>query len=146
MKISHAKDLAQECPRSPRLRLHEYVIMGRTIDKCRAFLQGTLGEFHFDCPLDNMLFGFKNVTGGDFKARVETGATDEDIAIWFDRSGISRSAAEVRKWSGDVEAYKPYDDPEKQDWFIGVCEPLGLDPKTVTLFDYLEADDAQMRK
>ncbi len=69
-----SKDLTQESPRSPRIRVGGYAILGRTLDKCRAFLKGKIGEYHFDCPLDNMLFGFKGVKGDDFKARVAEGA------------------------------------------------------------------------
>ncbi len=55
------KDLTKEAPRSPRIRVGGYAILGRTIDKCRALVAGNIGEYHFDCPLDNMLFGFKGV-------------------------------------------------------------------------------------
>jgi hypothetical protein len=53
------KNLKKEPPRSPRIRVGGYAILGRTIDKCRALVAGNIGEYHFDCPLDNMLFGFK---------------------------------------------------------------------------------------
>ena len=74
------KDLTKEAPRSPRVRIGGYAILARTYDKCRALLWGDIGEYHFDCPLDNMLFGFKGVKGDDFKAEVEKGATDEEMA------------------------------------------------------------------
>src|SRR5713101_1731921 len=64
------KDLTKEAPRSPRIRVGGYAILGRTIDKCRALVAGNIGEYHFDCPLDNMLFGFKGVKGDDFKAQM----------------------------------------------------------------------------
>jgi hypothetical protein len=64
----NGKDLTKEPPRSPKTRVGGYVILGRTIDKCRALLWGNIGEYHFDCPLDNMLFGWKRIIGDDFKA------------------------------------------------------------------------------
>ena len=64
------KDLIKEAPRSPRIRVGGYAILGRTLDKCRALVAGNIGEYHFDCPLDNMLFGFKGVKGDDFKAQI----------------------------------------------------------------------------
>ena len=70
------KDLTREAPRSPRIRVGGYAILGRTIDKCRALVAGNIGEYHFDCPLDNMLFGFKGVKGDDVKAQIEQGASD----------------------------------------------------------------------
>src|ERR1043166_5997953 len=75
-----SKDLTKEAPRSPRVRVGGYVILGRTIDKCRALIAGNIGEYHFDCPLDNMLFGFKGVKGVDFKAQIENGASDDQMA------------------------------------------------------------------
>ena len=49
-------DLTKQAPRSPKTKVGGFYILGRTIDKCRALLFGTIGEYHFDCPLDNMLF------------------------------------------------------------------------------------------
>jgi Domain of unknown function (DUF5069) len=136
-----AKDLTEEPPRSPRARLGGYVILARTTDKCRAFLAGNIGEYHYDCPLDNMLFGFKGVTGDDFKAKVQSGASDEELAGWLDSNGVAKTAEEIKEWGDGVEAMNPYENPERRDWFAEQTRALGLDPATTTLFDWLEADD-----
>ncbi len=135
------KDLTKEAPRSPRVRVGGYVIFGRTIDKCRALIAGDIGEYHFDCPLDNTLFGFKGVTGADFQAQVENGASDQQMAEWLDASGQPKTADEIKRWSDETEAANPYNDPERRDWFVQQTKPLQLDPATTTLFDWLEADD-----
>jgi hypothetical protein len=135
------KDLTKEPPRSPKTRVGGYVILGRTIDKCRALLWGNIGEYHFDCPLDNMLFGFKGIKGDDFKAFVETGASDDEIAKWVDRNGTPKSDEEKRAWGEEMLKVNPYQDPEKRDWYIEQLQPLALDPKTTPLFDWLETDD-----
>lgn len=139
--MSTAKDLHVEPPTSPRVRTGGYVILARTADKCRALLAGTVGEYHYDCPLDNILFGFKGVTGDAFKAEVEKGASNEELAAWLDRAGTPKTAEEIKAWSDGVEAYSMYDDPEKRDFFVAETTKLGLDPTKVTLFDWLEADD-----
>jgi len=51
--------LTKQAPHSPRQRIAGFAIAARTVDKCRASLAGTLGEYHYDCPLDNKLFSFK---------------------------------------------------------------------------------------
>ena len=135
------KDLTKEAPRSPRIRIGGYAILGRTIDKCRALVAGNVGKYDFDCPLDNMLFGFKGVTGADFKAQIENGASDQQMAEWLDAGGEKRTPDDIRRWGDEVEALRYYDNPEKREWFIEVTTPLGLDPEKATLFDYLEADD-----
>ncbi len=136
-----AKDLTTEPPRSPRIRLGGYVILARTTDKCRALLAGRIGEYHFDCPLDNMLFGFKGLTGDDFKAEVERGAADDEMVRWLDTHGVPKTPEEITDWSDFMEAFNPYEDPERREWFAEQTRALGLDPAKTTLFDWLEADD-----
>ena len=134
--------LTNEPPRSPRARLNNYALMARMIDKGRADLQGTVGEYHFACPLDQMLFEFKGVKADEVKKLLASGATDEQVVAWFDSHGTAKTAEEIETWSNQVEGYRPYDDPERKDWFSGECAKLGLRPESSTLVDYLDADDA----
>jgi Domain of unknown function (DUF5069) len=62
-----AKDLTKEPPRSLCQRIGGYAVLARMADKGRATLNGTAGEYHFNCPLDNMLFSFKGVQAEDVK-------------------------------------------------------------------------------
>ena len=136
------KDLTKEAPRSPSTRIGGYVILGRTYDKCCALLAGNIGEYHFDCPLDNMLFGFKGVKGDDFKAEVEKGTGDADMAKWLDTHGEQKTPDEVKRWADEMEKANPlYNNPEKRDYYIEETKKLGLDPATTPLFDWLDADD-----
>ena len=135
------KDLTKEAPRSPRIRVGGYAILGRTIDKCRAVVAGNIGEYHFDCPLDNTLFGFKGVRGADFKAQIEQGASDQEIVEWLNRSGENKTAAQIKRWSEKVEVTSLYDDLEKRDFFVEKTRKLGLDPAQTTTFEWLEIDD-----
>lgn len=140
-KNATGKDLTKEAPRSPRLRIGGYAILGRTLDKCRALLWANIGEYHFDCPLDNMLFGFKGVKGDDFKAAVAQGTGDAEMAQWLDAHGEKKTPDEVKRWADEAEKSTMMDDPEKRDFFIEECKKLGLDPHKTSLFDWLEADD-----
>jgi len=141
ISLPHAKDLMQQPPRSPRLRLDGYVIMARMIDKGRATLNGTNGEYHFNCPVDNMLFGFKGVAGEEVRKLLLSGATDEQVAEWFDTHGTPKSPAEITAWSDQTERFSYSTVPEKKEWFGEECRRLRLDPAKASLFDYLEADD-----
>ena len=140
------KDLTKEAPRSPHTRIGGYAILGRTIDKCRALLWGNIGEYHFDCPLDNMLFGFKNVKGDDFKAEIEKGSSDEEMAKWLDSHGDKKSAEEVKAWSDERDKFSFYNVPEKREWFAEQVKPFGLDPAKTTLFEWLDRDDEETDK
>ncbi|MDQ6655015.1 MAG: DUF5069 domain-containing protein [Verrucomicrobiota bacterium] len=140
------KDLTKEAPRSPKERLGNYVILARTLDKCRALLWGNIGEYHFDCPLDNMLFGPMGIKADEFKAEVERGASDDEMVKWMQSNSTMKSADEVKSWSEGMMAANPYDNPEKRDWFVEQVSVYHLDPKTTTLFDWLDVDDRESYK
>ena len=139
--MSTSKNLTKEAPRSPRNRLGDYALMARMIDKGRAHLEGNAGEYHYACPLDEMLFDFKGVKADEVKKLLGSGATDEQVVAWFNNQGVTKTAEEIKAWSTDIEGYRPYDNPEKKDWFAGECAKLGLKPEASTLVDFLEADD-----
>ena len=135
------KDLTKEAPRSPRIRVGGYAILGRTIDKCRALVAGNIGEYHFNCPLDNMLFGFKGVKGEDFKAQIEQGAGDQEMIDWLNQNGEKKTAEEIRRWAEEVESSSLYNHPEKREFFSEQVKKLGRQPEKTTTFDWLEVDD-----
>ena len=68
-----AKDLTKEFPRSPRATLGGYVLAARCIDKCRAVLNGTAGEYHYACPLDMRWLTFAGLNPEELKSFVASG-------------------------------------------------------------------------
>jgi hypothetical protein len=136
-----SKDLTKQPPRSPKQRIGGYCILGRTIDKCRAELSGQIGDYHYNCPLDQALFKFKEINGEDFKRAVKDDLTDQELIQWVNAHGKSKSQEEIRNWSDDMDKMSLIHDPEKRDYFISECKKLGLDPEKTTLFEWLDADD-----
>jgi hypothetical protein len=136
-----ARDLTKQAPHSPRERNAGFAIASRTVDKCRASLAGTLGEYHYDCPLDNMLFSFKGINGEQFKAAVQAAKNYEDVGAWLQANGTAKTPAEIKAWSDETEAGSLMKNPEKRAYFIESCSALGLNPQMNTTFDWLEADD-----
>jgi hypothetical protein len=59
MNTNHAPNLAQRPPRSPRVRLGGYVILARVLDKGRAELAGTAGEYNYLDLDDHVTYGGK---------------------------------------------------------------------------------------
>jgi hypothetical protein len=135
------RDLSKQAPHSPRERIGGFAIACRAVDKCRASLAGALGEYHYDCPLDNHLFSFKGVTVDQFKAAVKAAKNYDDVGIWLLANGTAKTPPEIEDWSDDQEAGSPMKNPEKRARFIENCHRLGLDPDKTTMFDWLEADD-----
>jgi hypothetical protein len=135
------RDLTKQAPHSPRERIAGFAIASRAVDKCRASVAGTLGEYHYDCPLDNLLFSFKGVTGEQFKVAVQASKNYEDIGAWLQATGTTKTPAQIKAWSDEMEAGSPMKNPERRAFFIENCSKLGLNPETNTTFDWLEADD-----
>ena len=138
-----ARDLTKQAPHSPRERIAGFVIASRAIDKCRSSLAGTLGEYHYDCPLDNMLFSFKGITGEQFKTAVQASTNYDEVGTWLLATGTAKTPAEIKTWSDATEAGSLMKIPEKRSYFIESCSALGLNPQMNSTFDWLEADDRE---
>jgi hypothetical protein len=134
-------DLSEQAPHSPRERLGGFAIACRAVDKCRASLAGTLGDYHYDCPLDKQLFSFKGITGDQFTAAVKAAKNYDEVGTWLLNHGTEKTPPEIEDWSDDQEGNSLMKNPEKRAYFIEDCHRLGLDPNKTTTFDWLEADD-----
>ncbi len=97
-----ARDLTREFPRSPREMLAGYVILARAVDKCRAVLAGTGGEYHSGCPVDAMFLDFAELPYEKFRECVATGATDVEITEWIQKSAKPRPRIEIIRWNNDL--------------------------------------------
>ena len=85
-------DLRSSFPRSMNVKLEGYVHLARMIDKCRAVLAGTEGEYIYPCPMDDRLMEFAGITADQFTAAVKTNPTDERVARWFRQDSENRTA------------------------------------------------------
>jgi len=140
------RDLTKQAPHSPHERFGDYAILSRTVDKCRANIAGKLGEYHYDCPLDNQLFSFKGINGEQFTTIVKSAKNYEDVVASLEKTGTKKSADDIEAWSDKMDTLKAKDipsmkDPEHRKFLDESCETLGLDVENVTLFDWLDADD-----
>ncbi|HEY9745783.1 MAG TPA: DUF5069 domain-containing protein, partial [Oculatellaceae cyanobacterium] len=106
-----ALDLTSAFPRSPHESLAGYVVAARALDKCRAFLNGTLGEYNYNCPLDKQFFEFAEINPDDFTGFVATGATDEEVVAWIQSHAKARERVESVLWNNRMRSRTPADLP-----------------------------------
>ncbi len=106
---SLAPDLTKNYPRSPRETVGGYVIAARTLDKCRAVLAGTNGEYHFDCPLDRQFLEFTGIGADAFKEFVASGATDAEVGEWIGQHSKVKDQGEVVVWNNKLRYTRPCD-------------------------------------
>ena len=92
-------DLQKNFPRSMRVKLVGYVHLARMIDKCRAVLAGTEGEYIYPCPMDERLMDYAGITAEQFTATVRDTPTDEGVATWFQQAAKPHSPDELEAWN-----------------------------------------------
>jgi hypothetical protein len=136
-------DLTQRPPRSPRVRLGGYVILARILDKGRAELAGTAGEYKYNNPMDRHWFRFTGIAPETLKAEIAKGKGDGDILAWVqEQAPVKREPWEIRQWSGYQDERGPDGDVETLEFFtsrVGALSKTREDVKT--WFDYLDLDD-----
>ena len=135
-------DLTQRPPRSPRSRLGGFAILPRMLDKGRATIAGTNGEYHYACPLDERFMNFAGIDAEALKAQLAEGKGDGEILAWvLENSKTKPSEIEIQAWSLYVANRVP-NDIETRGFFNEMQSKVA--PKRediVTWFDLLDVDD-----
>lgn len=138
--IIPAPNLSLRPPRSPRVRLGGYTILPRILDKARAFHAGTLGDYKFNNPLDNVLFRFIGVDADSFLTQTRTGAGDFAMLQWVNERA-RKAPHEIAAWSKWTETFVE-SDAETREWLAGRLRTLDVRREDIhSLFDYLDFDD-----
>lgn len=138
-----APDLTKRPPRSPRCRLGGYALLPRMLDKGRAEIAGTSGEFHYNCPLDQHILNYLGLDPAALREQLATGKGDGEILEWISANAKHKRAPwEIEQWSDFQQRRGPDSDPETLGYF---AEAIGKLTKTrediKTWADLLDLDD-----
>ena len=135
-------DLTQRPPRSPRARLGGFVILPRMLDKGRAIIAGTPGEYKYACPLDQRFLDFAGIDPDALKEQLTEGKGDGEILAWIlETSKTKPNEIAIAAWSQFCELRVPAD-VESRGFFNEMHSKIA--PKredVVTWFDMLDVDD-----
>jgi len=139
-----ALDLTRRPPRSPHAQLGGFVILPRLIDKARAALAGTLGEY-YDGPkgMNGRFLTFVGIEHADLVAQVATGAGDWEILQWIHaHAQHARSEAEIASWSAYQRGRVIHSDAETLEGFAKSMRRIHAEREDIkTRFDFLDLDD-----
>ncbi|MCX5985797.1 MAG: DUF5069 domain-containing protein [Chloroflexi bacterium] len=69
-------DLAKMQPRTPCTMIAGLAMAARTADKAREANAGTLGQFKYNCSMDNKLFAFAGIDPSEYQSAVAS--TEDD--------------------------------------------------------------------
>jgi hypothetical protein len=94
-------DLTNDFPRSPRETLMGIPMLPRTIDKARALLSATLGEYVFGekSSFDMSVLGFLGLSPGQFLEGVRESADDAAMTRWLSAHAHTFTADEAKKFA-----------------------------------------------
>ncbi|MEQ1794908.1 MAG: DUF5069 domain-containing protein [Nitrospira sp.] len=133
-------DLRTSFPRSMRVTLAGYVHLARMIDKCRAVLAGTEGEYIYPCPMDYRALEFAGLTDMQFTEAVKNHPSDEGIVDWFRQTATPRSAAELEEFNQKLLARGP-SSPESLEKFKKYRD--AVDPSRTDLTAWSDLQDLE---
>lgn len=136
-------DLTQRPPRSFRVRLGNYVILARMLDKGRATLAKKNGEYKYNSATDQRLVQFLGFDPDALLKELATGKGDGEILEWVQaHSKTPRMPWEIEAWSAYLEKRGPESDAET---LVMFAEYLGQHSKTredvKSWFEAIELDD-----
>ena len=136
-------DLTKNFPRSPYEKVDDYMMLGRTIDKAHATLQGLLGEYMYDCPLDKRLFGFLGISAHQLLELVENSENDEDVVDLLKTIQVERNTEEIKQFNDQILESGPNDD-ESQVYFERLRQKHAPDRSDMTSwFAIIEAEEGR---
>ena len=137
-------DLVKQYPRSPYEKLGGYVMLGRTVDKAYAKLENALGEYTYDCPLDQRLFAFLGVDADTLLDAAKSRSTDAAVLRWVKTVQAPRSADEIEEFNLEISQLGP-EDEESKAYFEDLQRKVAPDqPDLGSWFDLIEADEGRL--
>ena len=144
MKTQHYFiDLTQRPPRSFRVRLGNYVVLARMLDKGRATLAGKNGEYIYNSSTDQRLVKFLGFDPDALSKELATGKGDGEILEWVQaHSKTPRAPWEIEAWSAFMEKRGLEGDAETLAFFAEYLGKLSKTREDVkTMFEFGELDD-----
>jgi Domain of unknown function (DUF5069) len=135
-------DLTQRAPRSPRVRIGGFVILARMLDKGRAVIAKTNGEYKFACPLDQHFLTFVDIDPQKVLEQLQAGKGDGEVLEYI-LANCKRKPLpqEITAWSQHFENRAPGDVDSRQ--FLQEMQQKIAPHRSdiVTWFDLLDVDD-----
>ena len=123
-----------------RVKMEGYVHLARMLDKCRAVLAGTEGEYIYPCPMDERLMKFAGITDKEFTATVKANPTDKGVAQWFTKASTPHQQTELNEWNEMMLTRGP-SSPDKQKYFDKLRD--AVDPSRTDLTAWADLQDLE---
>lgn len=136
-------DLNRRAPRSPyNTDVYGMVHLARLIDKGRAYVGNTLGEYFYaeDSGMDRMALGFLGVPADEFTGALKKYSTDAEIESWL-KDTYAKSESEIEAFNEKMTHLGP-ENERYQAMMDRMLKKLGAEDSNInTWFAVMELDD-----
>lgn len=133
-------DLTKTYPRSVHEQIFGLVQLARTIDKGKAAVHGTLGEYNYDCPMDRALFEFLGMDGEQLLEVIKNAKSDAEIEAYCKPFVDKKTSAEIERWNQEWVTRKP--EGPSLEYFLKLRNEVAPDRTDVTSWaDVLDLDE-----
>lgn len=142
-------DLTKSFPRSPRDRLDGIPMLPRTIDKARAYVNGTLGEYKFgdNSGYDRELFETLGIDAESFLECIRQAPDDEAVVRWLHANARTVDARDDRELAMAIEAMGLETDEDRTELKEYVAEnaPAAVRDKIKSWVDWIDFDEGRIK-
>jgi hypothetical protein len=135
-------DLTTSYPRSVKEHVAGVVMLGRTIDKAKAKVHGNIGEYHYNCPMDQAVFGLLGIDHEQFLDVVANAKDDGEIEAYAQTFAAKKSAEELATFNETFLKAGPEKGSEGEAYFLDLRNSVAPDRTDVTNWpDLLDLDE-----
>jgi len=135
-------DLTKDYPASVKTKLHGIVQLQRTIDKGKALAQGTIGEYHYNCPMDVHVFTFLGIDHEALLEKIKTAKNDHEISDYVAPFIHAKSDAEIEAFNAEWLKHGPDPGSEAEGYFKSMLQELAPERTDITAWaDLLDLDE-----
>jgi Domain of unknown function (DUF5069) len=136
-------DLTKDVPRSVKDKSLEGIVMlARTTDKARAHAAGTVGEYHFNCGMDQKVLEFVGIDHEAFE-KLAAANDDKKLAELLRAKYLNKkSANETAAFNADYLKLSPEPGSDSYKYFVDLRNKIAPDRTDVTTWaDMLDLDE-----
>jgi hypothetical protein len=133
-------DLTKEYPRSVHEKWQGVVQLGRTVDKGRALANGNIGEYHYNCPMDQAVLGFLGINHERLLDVIRNANGDVEIEAFTRPFVEAKSREDLERWNREWLSHEP--EGESRTAFLNLRAQIAPDRTDVTTWpDLLDLDE-----
>ena len=135
-------DLTKEFPRSVHDKVHGIVQLGRTTDKAKALAHGNIGEYHYNCSMDQAVFEFLGIDHEAYLDKVKSAKGDDEILAYAKQFTDKKTPEQIDAWNRQWVTAQP--SGESLEYMTNLRKQLAPDRDDITTWaDVLDLDEGR---